>query len=525
MSYRVIIPTAGIGSRLEDLTDHINKSLVSVANKPIISHLIEKFPKTCEFVIPLGHKGELVKSFLKLAYPDKVFYFVNINPYKGKGSGLGYTLLSCKKYLQQPFVFISCDTLVKEKIPYPKKNWMGYSSSKNVDSYRTIDIRNKNVTNINEKEKKTSKASKAYIGLAGIFDYLNFWKAMKNGNQLAIDQGEAFGLKKILEHKTIKPISFTWFDTGNLKTLAFTRQAYLNKDEPNILEKKNEAIWFVGNKVIKFSTDKQFIKNRFIRAKILKGYVPKVLDCKKNMYSYEKIKGKVLSDVVNPDLFEHFLKFCVKFWKKNKIDLKKKKLFVEKCKKFYHDKTLERINLFYKNFKKIDGTQKINGEKMPTLSNLLKKIDWDDLSNGYIGRFHGDFHFENILWLPKKKQFIFLDWRQDFAGDLESGDIYYDLAKLLHGLIVSHELIVKNQFYVDWKDSNIFFRLKQKKNLEQCEKLLSEWCLQNNFSMKKIKILTSIIFLNIAALHHYPYSLFLFALGKSMLKKALSDNL
>ena len=126
MSYRVIIPTAGIGSRLEKLTKYLNKSLVSVANKPILSHLIDQFPKTCDFIIALGYKGDLVKDFLELSYPERTFCFVNVKPYEGKGSGLGYTLLCCKKYLQEPFVFISCDTLVKEPIPSPKFHWMGY---------------------------------------------------------------------------------------------------------------------------------------------------------------------------------------------------------------------------------------------------------------------------------------------------------------------------------------------------------------------------------------------------------------
>ena len=36
-----------------------------------------------------------------------------------------------------------------------------------------------------------------------------------------------------------------------------------------------------------------------------------------------------------------------------------------------------------------------------------------------------------------------------------------------------------------------------------------------------IRILTALIYLNIAALHHYPYSLLLLALGKSMLSTEL----
>ena len=57
--------------------------------------------------------------------------------------------------------------------------------------------------------------------------------------------------------------------------------------------------------------------------------------------------------------------------------------------------------------------------------------------------------------------------------------------------------------------------------LEKCEMRFNEWCIQNNFSLKKIRILTGLIYLNIAPLHHRRYSLFLYALGKSMLKKEL----
>ena len=75
MSYRVVIPTAGIGSRLGELTKNLNKSLLSINNRPIISYIIDQFPKNSEFVVALGYKGELVKQFLELAYPEKKIFF------------------------------------------------------------------------------------------------------------------------------------------------------------------------------------------------------------------------------------------------------------------------------------------------------------------------------------------------------------------------------------------------------------------------------------------------------------------
>ena len=41
----VVIPTAGLGSRLGYLTHSFNKSLLPFQNKPILSHIIENFPK------------------------------------------------------------------------------------------------------------------------------------------------------------------------------------------------------------------------------------------------------------------------------------------------------------------------------------------------------------------------------------------------------------------------------------------------------------------------------------------------
>ncbi len=521
MSYKVVIPTAGVGSRLKHLTRNLNKSLVSVVNKPVISYIIDQFPTTCEFVIALGYKGDLVKEFIDLAYPNRKFYFVNIKNYKGKGSGLGHTLLKCSKYLQEPFVFTSCDTIIKGKCSAPKNNWMGFAKKNDLNLYRTLEINKHYITNIFEKKKKIKRNEKAYIGLAGIYDYQDFWKAIKRGQEQAINQGEVYALREILKKKNIRPKKFEWFDSGNLQSLAKLRKEYRKKNEPNILEKENEAIWFVDKKVIKFSSSSNFIKNRVERANNLKGFVPKILDYRKNMYSYSKIRGDIISRIITIPLFDKLLDFLRIFWKKSLLKNYDNKIFRENCYKFYFDKTKTRIDLFYKNSNKKDGIENINGDQMPTLKSLLNRIDWNDLSNGLPGRFHGDLHFENILWEPQKKNFKLLDWRQDFAQDLIVGDIYYDLAKILHGLIISHELIVKNIFSIKWTKKKIQYHLHRKKVLKECEKKFEIWCKKNNFSYKKIRILTALIYLNISSLHHYPYSLFLYAIGKHMLSKEL----
>ena len=175
---------------------------------------------------------------------------------------------------------------------------------------------------------------------------------MHNGETLAIDQGEAYGMKSILESNNITARSFTWFDTGNLEAIKITREAYAEPNAPNILEKENEAIWFIENNVIKFSADNAFISNRIKRAQKLKGFVPNINAYKNNMYCYKKINGEVLSDVINPAIFELFLEKCKVFWLKKDLTLEEKNNFENNCLNFYKKKTLERVELFYKNFAK-----------------------------------------------------------------------------------------------------------------------------------------------------------------------------
>lgn len=516
MSYRVCIPTAGTGSRLGNLTKFINKSLVGIANRPTLSHLIEQFPADTEFVIALGHKGQLIREFVELAYPERQFFFAEVDPFEGPGSGLGLSLLACKQHLQQPFVFISCDTLVKGPIPAPVENWMAYSEVADLQPYRTLAIQGDQVADVCEKGVGKGDTHKAYIGLAGIQDYQSFWAAMQDGGTEAIETGEAHGMRALLP-RSIKAHDFAWYDTGNPLALARARSIHQEPDAPNILEKANEAIWFVGNQVIKFSDDQKFIANRVNRVQELQGYVPDVTGAHAHMYRYPKVAGKVMSEVVTLPLFEQLLEHCKRFWTKKTLTQVATGDFKATCMKFYRDKTFERVALFYKNFDRQDGTESINGVAMPELEALLSSIDWDWLSDGLPGRFHGDFHFENILWSAATKQFTFLDWRQDFGGDLSIGDIYYDFAKLLHGLIICHELIAKDFYKVDWNADDISFDFLRKQVLVDCEHHFGEWLIRENYDKRKVLVLTALIYLNIAALHHYPYGNLLFALGKSML--------
>ena len=103
----VLLLAAGKGERLGDLTTNINKALLPINNKAIISSIINKFPDNYEIVVALGYKGDIVKEYCELAHPNRKFIFVNVDDINSTNSGPGYSALKCKEYLNRPFYLVS----------------------------------------------------------------------------------------------------------------------------------------------------------------------------------------------------------------------------------------------------------------------------------------------------------------------------------------------------------------------------------------------------------------------------------
>ena len=179
--FKVLIPTSGLGSRLGNITKYTNKSLVRVGDIAAISHVINSYPKSSQFVITLGHYGSHIRQYLMMAHPDSWIDFVDVDNYMGEGSSLLYSISLCEEHLQCPFVLHVCDTIVPNLIENEKlnfsNNWIIGGSGVSSQSYRTINTLNGKVVSINEKGEKTFDS--IYVGVVGIFNYSYFWEKVK----------------------------------------------------------------------------------------------------------------------------------------------------------------------------------------------------------------------------------------------------------------------------------------------------------------------------------------------------------
>jgi hypothetical protein len=512
VEYKVIITTSGLGSRLGELTNYTNKSLVRVADKPAISYIVESYPENVEFVITLGHFGSHIKQFLELAYPERKFIFVEVDKYKGPGSSLGYSLLQCKHEINSPFIFHASDTIITNYQPeYPTQNYIVGSYKEDSSQYRTIHVDANKLIKINEKGELNFDFS--YVGVAGIKDYeLFFYNLEKLINNNHEDTSDVHAINNMLPDVEFygKWINGNnWFDVGNTTELNKTRKVFHSSIE--VLDKVDESIFFFNNFVIKFFANSTINKNRVTRAFNLGDLVPKIIDSTENFYKYEKAEGKLFSKSVNSQTFNKFLN-----WAKANLWLETPDItFKEKCYDFYITKTKKRIAQYLEN--NIENNQ-INGQQIQDVYGLIDTIDTDWLCNGTPSQFHGDFILDNII--ETNDGFRLIDWRQDFAGDLKVGDLYYDLAKLNHNLTVNHDIVNKNLFGSSKENCYILINSK----LKECEEMLHAFILKNKLDLKKVKILTAIIWINMAPLHEYPFNNFLFNYGKYNLYKQLTNK-
>ena len=504
--YKVLITTSGVGSRLGNLTSFTNKCLVRVGDKPAISHIIESYSETTKFVITLGHYGSYVKQFLELTYPDHDFTFVKVDKYEGKGSSLGYSIKKAKSHLQCPFIFHASDTILtsKDKIPPPNTNWCAGAYKKESSQYRTLRVNKDQVAHINEKGEINYDFS--YIGLCGIKDYFLFWhwlETLPNKSSLS----DVHVINKMLNSIDFKFVKINkWLDIGNTSELRKTRQYFGSEIE--VLDKQNESIYFFKDFVIKFFSDSNVSKNRVTRALDLYPLVPKIIDHTNNFYKYKKVEGKLFSKSVNEKSFIKFLE-----WADSNLWIKKTKSnFNKDCSKFYVDKSLSRISQYLENHK---DPSNVNNENLPPINTLFNQLNLDNLCNGIPSQFHGDFILDNII--ETSKGFSLIDWRQDFAGDLEIGDLYYDLAKLNHNLTVNHGIIEQGLY--NHTSDNCYILCNS--TLLNCKNLLHKFILDKGYDLNKVKILSSIIWLNMSPLHEYPFNEFLFNFGKYNLYKNL----
>jgi NDP-sugar pyrophosphorylase family protein len=520
MSKIVCILTAGKGTRMGALGLQLNKALHPINGKAIISHIIEKFPLDTEFIIGLGYLGNQVKEYLELAHESSHITFITVAPYEGPGSGPGYSLLCCRPLLQKPFYFVSCDTLWSNQINWDEQNdWLGTASVPESDSpnYCNLEIVNGIITDVIDKELVINENFHAFVGLCHISNFSIFWQALENSETIAGEHQISNGIRALIKGRAVISMPVDWTDVGDEKKYKAAVGRYENYD----FSKTNEALYIINNKVIKFFAETKITYQRIEKSKVNPSVFPQITRSAGQFYAYSFQDGKTLYQFNNEVIFKDLLHWLIKYlWIPKEVD---PEIMVSACKSFYQTKTLERLQLYSKKYHNQMALTLINGENTPMVEDLLPLIDWQPLYQGVPCFMHGDLQFDNILFNPQKNSFLLLDWRQEFSGHIDFGDIYYDLAKMYGGILLNYDYIKLNLFTYSETGDHIFFDFPQRHKTKSYIKIYDNFLKENGFNLRKVKLLVAIIYLNMAPLHHYPFDKLLHALGRQLLFKEVNN--
>jgi len=124
---KVIIPAAGIGSRLRPHTYSAPKALLHVAGKPILGHILDRvigLPDLEEILIVTGFLGDQIQEYVDDQYRANVRYV-----HQQELKGLGYAVhLAAEHVNDSPMLVVLGDTILETDFTHflqPGKDVLG----------------------------------------------------------------------------------------------------------------------------------------------------------------------------------------------------------------------------------------------------------------------------------------------------------------------------------------------------------------------------------------------------------------
>lgn len=109
---KIIIPTAGYGTRLRPHTWSKPKPLVTVAGKPVLGHVLDMFtklPNIDEVTFIIGYLGEQIEEYVSTAYPELPSRYI----VQKELIGQSHAIWLAREGMTGPMLMIFVDTIIE----------------------------------------------------------------------------------------------------------------------------------------------------------------------------------------------------------------------------------------------------------------------------------------------------------------------------------------------------------------------------------------------------------------------------
>jgi len=116
---KVVIPMAGLGTRLRPHTWSKPKQLISVAGKTVLDHVLDTLrslpePDHIELINIVGYLGDQIEDYIAENYPQiNAHYVTQENP-----RGQSHAISLARDYLSGPMLMVFADTLIETDLSF-----------------------------------------------------------------------------------------------------------------------------------------------------------------------------------------------------------------------------------------------------------------------------------------------------------------------------------------------------------------------------------------------------------------------
>ncbi len=234
---KVIVPAAGVGTRLRPLTHTRPKALLYVAGRPIISHILDevRLLDVTSVVVIVGYKGDLVREYVSTEYPDVKIDYVAQEQRKGIAHAIHLTREVADA--GEPLLIILGDTIVRtdlKRITRSKSNVLGVKEVEDARRFGVAEVKNGMIVRLVEKPQRPT-SNLAIVGLYYFTDSRALFETLdRQINEGATNHGEyqiTDALQMMIENgATFSPFEIDeWFDCGKPETLLETNRKLLER--------------------------------------------------------------------------------------------------------------------------------------------------------------------------------------------------------------------------------------------------------------------------------------------------------
>jgi len=242
---KAIIPAAGIGTRLRPHTYTLPKALLYVAGKPIIAHILDDIVplEPSRFVLIVGYKGELIRSFVQEHYPKLPVEFV----FQEERRGIGHAVDLARHVADgdEPLLIVLGDTIIKtdlKAVVARKTHVLGVKEVEDPRRFGVAEVTGDRITRLVEKPSEPT-SNLALVGLYYFQQGGPLFEAIRHNIERNVTTNNEYQITDALQLMIERGAEFApflideWFDCGKPEAMLKTNRKLLkNAPGPRPIE-------------------------------------------------------------------------------------------------------------------------------------------------------------------------------------------------------------------------------------------------------------------------------------------------